>query len=216
MDRNRSSLAAILGRAPVVPVIVLDDADAAVPLARALVAGGLPVLEVTLRTPVARECVRRIRAEVPEAVVGVGTVLTPEQLREAEADGAAFAVSPGATQRLLDAADESAVPLLPGVATVSEAMAAAERGHAFLKFFPAEAAGGTAALRAFASPLPHLRFCPTGGIGADKAAEYLRLPNVVCVGGSWLTPAAAVKAGDWDTIRRAARAAAALREGAPS
>ncbi|PWC52460.1 bifunctional 4-hydroxy-2-oxoglutarate aldolase/2-dehydro-3-deoxy-phosphogluconate aldolase [Azospirillum sp. TSO22-1] len=213
MRSERASLAAVLGRAPVIPVLVVDDAAVAVPLARALVAGGLPVLEVTLRTPAAREAVRRIRAEVPEAVVGVGTVLTPEQLREAEADGAAFAVSPGATPRLLDAAVDTAVPLLPGVATVGEAMAAAERGYAFLKFFPAEAAGGVAALRAMASPLPHLRFCPTGGIGPDKAAEYLRLPNVVCVGGSWLTPPAALKAGDWEAIRVAAGRAAALRYG---
>ncbi|WP_431856985.1 bifunctional 4-hydroxy-2-oxoglutarate aldolase/2-dehydro-3-deoxy-phosphogluconate aldolase [Azospirillum sp.] len=213
MRPQPASLAAILGRAPVIPVLVLDDAAVAVPLARALVAGGLPVLEVTLRTPAAREAVRRIRAEVPEAVVGVGTVLTPEQLREAEEDGAAFAVSPGATPRLLDAVADCAVPLLPGVATVSEAMAAAERGHAVLKFFPAEAAGGVAALRAMASPLPHLRFCPTGGIGPDKAAEYLRLPNVVCVGGSWLTPPAALKAGDWEAVRLAAGRAAALRHG---
>lgn len=214
MRSEPSSLAVLLGRAPVIPVLVLDDPATAVPLARALAAGGLPVLEVTLRTPAARESVRRIRAEVPEAVVGVGTVLTAGQLREAEEDGAAFAVSPGATDRLLDAAADSAVPLLPGVATVSEAMAASERGCSLLKFFPAEAAGGIAALRAMASPLPHLRFCPTGGIGPDNAAGYLALPNVLCVGGSWLAPAALLRAGDWGAIRALAERAAALRPGA--
>jgi 2-dehydro-3-deoxyphosphogluconate aldolase/(4S)-4-hydroxy-2-oxoglutarate aldolase len=211
MSPQKKDVVAVLRGVPVIPVLIFDDVAAAVPTARALVAGGLPVLEITLRTPVARDCVRRIIAEVPDATVGVGTVLTPEQLRQSEEDGVAFAVSPGATARLLDAADDSAVPLLPGIATVSEAMTLAERGYDMLKFFPAEAIGGVNALRSFASPLPGLRFCPTGGITLAKAPDYLRLPNVVCVGGSWLAPSDAVKKGDWAAIQALAAEASGLK-----
>ena len=211
MSAQKKDVVAVLRGVPVIPVLIFDDVETAVPTAKALVAGGLPVLEVTLRTPVARECVRRILAEVPDATVGVGTVLTPQQLKEAEADGVAFAVSPGATPRILDAADDSAVPLLPGVATVSEAMTLGERGYGMLKFFPAEANGGAPALRSYASPLPHLRFCPTGGVTLANAPSYLKLPNVVCVGGSWLTPADALKKGDWAAIQKLAEEASALK-----
>lgn len=200
----------LLRRAPVVPVVVLDDALAAVPLARALVEGGLPVIEVTLRTPAATEAVRRIAAEVPGAVVGTGTVRTPDDVRRSAEAGARFLVGPGTTPRLLDAMEDSGLDLLPGTATISEMLAVAERGHTACKFFPAEAAGGRPFLKAVAGPLPELRFCPTGGITADAAPEYLALPNVACVGGSWLTPPDLVAAGDWDRIRSLAAAAAAL------
>ncbi|GAA1380276.1 bifunctional 4-hydroxy-2-oxoglutarate aldolase/2-dehydro-3-deoxy-phosphogluconate aldolase [Pseudonocardia kongjuensis] len=200
----------LLELAPVVPVVVLDDAGAAVPLARALVDGGLPVIEVTLRTPAAAEAVRRIAAEVPDAVVGTGTVRTPADVRLSVDAGARFLVSPGATPRLLDAMEDSGLDLLPGTSTISEMLAVAERGLTAMKFFPAEAAGGRPFLSAVAGPLPDLRFCPTGGITADSAPGYLALPNVACVGGSWLTPPDLVAAGDWDRIRSLAAAAAAL------
>ncbi|MEU6699752.1 bifunctional 4-hydroxy-2-oxoglutarate aldolase/2-dehydro-3-deoxy-phosphogluconate aldolase [Pseudonocardia sp. NPDC046786] len=200
----------LLELAPVVPVVVLDDAGAAVPLARALVDGGLPVIEVTLRTPAAAEAVRRIAAEVPDAVVGTGTVRTPADVRLSVDAGARFLVSPGATPRLLDAMEDSGLDLLPGTSTISEMLAVAERGLTAMKFFPAEAAGGRPFLSAVAGPLPDLRFCPTGGISVDSAPDYLALPNVSCVGGSWITPADLVAAGDWDRIRSLAAAAAAL------
>ncbi|MER5671669.1 bifunctional 4-hydroxy-2-oxoglutarate aldolase/2-dehydro-3-deoxy-phosphogluconate aldolase [Pseudonocardia alni] len=200
----------LLEQAPVVPVVVLHDAATAVPLARALVDGGLPVIEVTLRTPAALEAVRRIAAEVPDAVVGTGTVRTPDDVRASVDAGARFLVSPGATPRLLDAMEDSGLDFLPGTATISEMMAVAERGHTACKFFPAEAAGGRPFLKSVAGPLPDLRFCPTGGITVDSAPGYLALPNVSCVGGSWLTPADAVAAGDVDRIRGLAAAAAAL------
>lgn len=209
-----AALQGLLAQTPVVPVLILEDAEAAVPLARALVRGGIRVLEVTLRTPSALEAIARIRAEVPEAVAGAGTVLTPEQLHQVAEAGAAFAVSPGATARLLDAAETVPVPLLPGAATASEAMALAERGYRLLKFFPAEPAGGPAYLKALASPLPALRFCPTGGIDRAKAEHYLALPNVVCVGGSWLAPPDRIAAGDWAAVEALARDAAALRRAA--
>jgi 2-dehydro-3-deoxyphosphogluconate aldolase/(4S)-4-hydroxy-2-oxoglutarate aldolase len=197
----------------VIPVLTISDVSQAVPLARALVAGGLTVLEITLRTPAALVAVQRIADEVPQAVVGAGTILSADQGREAIAAGATFLVSPGSSPRLLDAADTLAVPLLPGVATASEAMAALERGYRFVKFFPAEVAGGIAALKALAAPLAALRFCPTGGVGADNLEAYLALPNVVCVGGSWVAPAHLVKAGDWAGIAALAQSANAPAKG---
>ncbi|MBP1474859.1 bifunctional 4-hydroxy-2-oxoglutarate aldolase/2-dehydro-3-deoxy-phosphogluconate aldolase [Frateuria sp. MAH-13] len=197
-------------RAPVIPVVVIEDARAAVPMARALVAGGVPAIEVTLRTAAALEAVRAIAAEVEGAVVGVGTVLSEADLRAAYEAGARFAVSPGATSRLLDAASDIPLPLLPGAATASEAMALLERGYRYLKFFPAVPAGGAKLLAAWAGPLPQLRFCPTGGISAATAGDFLALPNVLCVGGSWLTPADKLAAGDWAGIEALARAAARL------
>ncbi len=208
---QQRGLAAILARAPVVPVVIVDDLTDAVPLARALVQGGLPAIEVTLRTPVALDAVRAIAAEVPEAIVGVGTVLEPAQLGAAERAGARFAVSPGHTPRLLDAAAHSELPLLPGIATASEAIALIERGYTLAKFFPAEPAGGQKYLAALASPLPQLRFCPTGGITPESAPRYLALPNVVCVGGSWMISRAHLAAKDWVAIANASRAAAELR-----
>jgi len=202
--------ASVLDLAPVVPVVVLDDAADAVPLARALVAGGLPAIEVTLRTPVALEAIRAIAGAVPDAVVGAGTVITPEQVRESVAAGARFLVSPGWTDVLLEAMRASGVQFLPGVSTTSEVVALLERGVREMKFFPAQAAGGTAYLKSLAGPLPQARFCPTGGIGAANAPEYLGLPNVGCVGGTWMIPADAVAAGDWGRIEALAREAAGL------
>ncbi|MFJ4325088.1 bifunctional 4-hydroxy-2-oxoglutarate aldolase/2-dehydro-3-deoxy-phosphogluconate aldolase [Streptomyces tricolor] len=202
--------ASVLDLAPVVPVVVLADAADAVPLARALVAGGLPAIEVTLRTPAALDAIRAIADEVPQAVVGAGTVLTPEQVAACTAAGAQFLVSPGWTETLLAAMRGSGVPFLPGVSTTSEVVALLERGVREMKFFPAQAAGGTAYLKSLAGPLPQARFCPTGGIGPTTAPEYLALPNVGCVGGSWMVPAEAVAAGDWARIEELARAAAGL------
>jgi 2-dehydro-3-deoxyphosphogluconate aldolase/(4S)-4-hydroxy-2-oxoglutarate aldolase len=193
-------------------VVVVSDAADAVPLARALVAGGLPAIEVTLRTPGALDAIRAIACEVPEAVVGAGTVLTPEQAGACVATGARFLVSPGWTDTLLEAMRGSGVPFLPGVSTTSEVVALLERGVREMKFFPAQAAGGTAYLRSLAGPLPQARFCPTGGIGPQTAPEYLSLPNVGCVGGSWMVPADAVAAGDWARIEELARGAAGLRD----
>ncbi|MEU6431951.1 bifunctional 4-hydroxy-2-oxoglutarate aldolase/2-dehydro-3-deoxy-phosphogluconate aldolase [Microbispora sp. NPDC046973] len=201
----------LLDLAPVVPVVVLDDAESAVPLARALVAGGLPVIEVTLRTPVALDAIRRIAAEVPEAVVGAGTVRSPEDVEAATGAGARFLVSPGTTPGLLAAMLASGVPFLPGVATATEAMTLAERGVRELKFFPAEPAGGVAYLKSLSGPLPDVRFCPTGGITPSNAPAYLALPNVGCVGGSWLTPRSLVTSGDFARIEKLASEAAALR-----
>jgi 2-dehydro-3-deoxyphosphogluconate aldolase/(4S)-4-hydroxy-2-oxoglutarate aldolase len=196
---------------PVVPVVVLEDPELAVPLARALVAGGLPVIELTLRTPAALEAIKRIAAEVPEAVVGAGTVTTSDQAQAAVGAGAGFLVSPGCTDRLRGAMTDSGLPFLPGVATASEALALLELGITAMKFFPAKAAGGAAYLRALGAPLPAARFCPTGGITPETAADYLALPNVGCVGGSWLTPSDLVRAGEWDRVEQLAREAAALR-----
>ncbi|GLW64118.1 ketohydroxyglutarate aldolase [Actinomadura rubrobrunea] len=197
--------------APVVPVVVLDDADAAVPLARALVEGGLPAIEVTLRTPAALSAIERIAAEVPDAVVGAGTVVRPEDAARAAEAGARFLVSPGCTDRLREAMAATGLAFLPGVSTASEAMALLEHGVTAMKFFPAESAGGPAYLKSLGGPLPQVRFCPTGGISADNASRYLALPNVGCVGGSWITPKDAVRGGDWDRIRELAAKAAALR-----
>lgn len=206
----QDGLAAILEMAPVIPVVIIDDLAHAVPLARALVAGGLPVIEITLRTALGLEAIRAIAAEVPEAVVGVGTVLTPAHYAASAKAGARFAVSPGTTTSLLDAAADFGVAPLPGVATASEAMGLIERGYTFAKFFPAEPAGGAAFLSAIASPLPQLTFCPTGGITLESAPRYLKLPNVICVGGSWMVGRAMINAANWAAITEAAAQAAGL------
>ena len=205
-----SDLQALLAGTPVVPVLVIDSVATALPLARALVDGGLGTREITLRTPAALDVIRALAAEVEGAVVGAGTVLTAGQYQDAERAGARFVVSPGATDELLAAAAASAVPFLPGAATASEVMRLLERGYRCLKVFPAEPAGGVAYLEALASPLPDARFCPTGGIDAGKAHAYLSLPNVLCVGGSWVAPKDALATGDWPRITALARAAAAL------
>ncbi|MFL9653336.1 bifunctional 4-hydroxy-2-oxoglutarate aldolase/2-dehydro-3-deoxy-phosphogluconate aldolase [Streptomyces sp. PB17] len=211
-----SPAASVLDLAPVVPVVVVDDLADAVPLARALVAGGLPAIEVTLRTPVALDAIRAIAGEVPGAVVGAGTVVTAAQVREVVSAGARFLVSPGWTDALLEAMRASGVPFLPGVSTTSEVVALLERGVREMKFFPAEAAGGTAYLKALAAPLPQARFCPTGGISPASAPEYLALPNVGCVGGSWILPKDAVAGRDWGRVEALAREAAALSAGGTS
>lgn len=198
---------------PVMPVIVVRDPDTAVDLARSLVAGGIRTLEITLRSAAALEAITAIQNQVPDAVVGVGTVRTPQQLDAALRAGARFAISPGLTEELAGAARASGIPFLPGVATASEAMRAAELGFLVQKLFPAEAVGGAALLRAWHGPLPDLIFCPTGGIHAGNAAQYLALPNVGCIGGSWLTPAAAIEARQWDAITTLAREACALAAG---
>ena len=202
---------AIAALAPVIPVLTIERQADAVPLARALARGGLRVLEVTLRTGIALEAVRAIAGEVADAVVGAGTVLNARQLDQARQAGARFVVSPGCTSALAMAAASSGVPFLPGVQTVSEAMTLAERGFGLLKYFPAEASGGLAWLKAVAAPLAGIRFCPTGGIGQESAPAYLKLANVACVGGSWMVPAAALAAQDWSRIERLAAAAAALK-----
>jgi 2-dehydro-3-deoxyphosphogluconate aldolase / (4S)-4-hydroxy-2-oxoglutarate aldolase len=200
----------ILRSAPVLPVVVIEDPAKAVPLARALVAGGIRAIEITLRTAKALEAVRAIAAEVPDAIPGVGTVLTAADLDAAAAAGARFAVSPGATQALFDAAWAQALPYLPAVATASELMAALEAGFTTCKFFPAAQAGGPEAVKALGGPFPQARFCPTGGIGLTTAPAYLALGNVLCVGGSWIAPRGAIDAGDFASIERLAREAAAL------
>ena len=197
--------------APVVPVLTIGRTVDAVPLARALVKGGLPVLEITLRTATALEALKAIAAEVPGVIVGAGTVLKPGQFDQIREAGARFAVSPGCTPALVTAARAAGLPFLPGIQTVSEAMVLAEQGFGLMKFFPADAAGGLAWLKAIAAPLAGLRFCPTGGIGADTAPAYLSLANVACVGGSWVAPSEAVEAGDWTRIERLAAAAAQLK-----
>lgn len=202
----------IAGLAPIIPVLVIDDLAHARPLAEALVAGGLPALEVTLRTPCALDAIRAMAA-VPGGVVGAGTLLTPEDVRAAKAAGARFGVSPGATPRLLAACADEGLPLLPGAATASEVMALYELGYDMLKFFPAEAAGGAPALKAIGAPIPQVSFCPTGGVTPQNAPAYLSLPNVICAGGSWVAPKSACAAGDWAAIEALARAAAGLRAG---
>ena len=195
--------------APIVPVLVVHDVAHARPLAEALVAGGLPALEVTLRTPVALDVIAEM-AKVEGGVVGAGTLLTPADVKATKAAGAKFGVSPGATGTLLSAAEEEGLAMLPGAATSSEAMALLERGYSMLKFFPAEASGGAPALKSFASPLPQISFCPTGGVSSSNASDYLSLPNVVCAGGSWVAPTDLVQAGDWAGIEELARAASQL------
>lgn len=197
--------------APVVPVIVVEDLAQATPLARALVAGGLPALEVTLRTSCALDAIRAM-SEVPGGVVGAGTLLTPADVKAAKAAGAAFGVSPGATKRLLDACAEHDLPLLPGAATASEIMALLEKGYTVQKFFPAEQAGGAAYLKSIGSPIPQVKFCPTGGISLKNARDYLGLSNILCVGGSWVCPKDKLVSGDWAGIETLAREAAGIRE----
>jgi 2-dehydro-3-deoxyphosphogluconate aldolase/(4S)-4-hydroxy-2-oxoglutarate aldolase len=204
---RRKALEDILRAAPLVPVITIERTEDGVPLARALVAGGLRALEITLRTLAAPAAARAIADAVPEAIVGIGTVMSPQDLKTARGLGARFAVSPGAMPELLDAAAGSDLPLVPGVQTPSEVMAALARGFDVVKFFPAIAAGGIAALKALAGPFPQVRFCPTGGIGAENFLEWLKLPNVASVGGSWLAPAADIRAADWPAITARARRA---------
>lgn len=210
MADKTQALISILKLQPLVPVLVIKDLAHAVPLARALVAGGLKAIEITLRTPVALRAIRAVADEVEGAVPGAGTVLNAAQYHQAVEAGSQFIVSPGTTQELLDVARKSPVPLLPGAATASEVMALREEGYGVLKFFPAEQAGGAAYLRSLSSPLAGTMFCPTGGITPDNARDYLSLTNVVCVGGSWVAPTALVEAGDWEGITRLAREACQL------
>ena len=205
-SRNKK-LADLLRHGPIVPVITLERVEDAVPLARALVAGGLRLLEITLRTPAAADSAAAIIQEVPEAVVGIGTVLTPSDLERARKLGARYALSPGATPDLLEAASESEMPFIPGIATASELMAALAHGFQTVKFFPAVAAGGIPALKALAGPFPQARFCPTGGIDEKNARDWLALSNVVAVGGSWVCPTSDIRAQAWDEITSKARRA---------
>lgn len=204
----------IMRASPVIPVIAIDDINHAVPLARALVAGGIRVLEVTLRTVHGLPAIRAIVEQVPEAIVGVGTLTQPSEFAEARAAGAVFGVSPGLTPALIEAARSSGLPLLPGVMSPSEVMAAREAGFHQLKLFPAVPAGGVGMLNAIAGPLPDVTFCPTGGISQETAPQFLACKNVACVGGSWLTPKNALQAGDWAQITALAAAASQLRTGA--
>ncbi len=201
----------LLDRVPVVPVVVLHDAAHAVPVARALVAGGLPVIELTLRTPAALDAIEAIATEVPEILVGAGTIVAPRQAKDAQSAGAQFLVSPGTTEQLAVAMRDTGLPHLPGAATVSEVMRLLELGYEEMKFFPAEASGGVDFLKSIGAPVPQARFCPTGGITAATASSYLALPNVGCVGGSWLTPADAVLDGDWARITQLASEATYLQ-----
>lgn len=200
-----AELDSICLKAEVIPVLAIQRIEDAVPLARALFEGGLSVLEVTLRTDCALEAIRRIKEALPQVSIGVGTVLAPAQYRQAEEVGADFIVTPGTTEALFRYGITGTLPMLPGVATVSELMTGWQYGYRRFKFFPAEACGGVKALKAFAGPLPEARFCPTGGINLDNAGEYLALKNVMCVGGSWLTPGSLIHAKDWNGIRQLAR-----------
>jgi 2-dehydro-3-deoxyphosphogluconate aldolase/(4S)-4-hydroxy-2-oxoglutarate aldolase len=211
MPNQNPCIKPLMALGPVIPVMVIDRTEDAIPLAQALVAGGVKVLEITLRTPNALAVISAIARHVPDAVLAAGTVTTPEQWDEAARAGARFAVSPGLTPRMLDAAASAPIPLLPGVATASELMTAMDAGFECFKFFPAQQAGGVAMLKALGGPFAQALFCPTGGISVDTAPDYLALPNVACVGGSWLAPAATVQAGDWATITTLAQAASALR-----
>ncbi|MGJ8571544.1 MAG: 2-dehydro-3-deoxy-phosphogluconate aldolase [Hoeflea sp.] len=210
MGDKTQALISILKMQPVVPVLVIKDLAHAVPLARALVAGGLRAIEITMRTPVALQAIRAVADEVEGAVPGAGTVLNAVQFHQAVDAGSQFVVSPGTTIELLDVARKSPVPLLPGAATPSEVMSLREEGYKVLKFFPAEQAGGAAYLKSLASPLAGMQFCPTGGVTPDNARDYLSLPNVICVGGSWVAPNALVEAGDWEGITRLATEASRL------
>jgi 2-dehydro-3-deoxyphosphogluconate aldolase / (4S)-4-hydroxy-2-oxoglutarate aldolase len=211
MGDKTEKLLSTLKLQPVVPVLIIEDAKTAVPLARALVAGGLKAIEITLRTEAALEAVRLVAQEVEGAVVGAGTILNAAHYAAAVEAGSQFIVSPGTTQELLDVARQSDIPLLPGAATASEVMALREEGYKVLKFFPAEQAGGAANLKALSSPLAGTLFCPTGGISLKNAMDYLSLPNVVCVGGSWVAPKELVAAGDWSGITKLASEASALK-----
>lgn len=200
----------ILALAPVIPVLAFDDVDEAVATSRALVAGGLPIIEITLRTPAALKCIAAVAKQVEGAVVGAGTVLTAAMMQDCAEVGAQFLVSPGATNNLLDGMKKIDIPLLPGVSTPSEAMGLYAEGLEVLKFFPAEQSGGAAFMKALAPVLPHISFCPTGGINAENAVDYLKLPNVLCVGGSWVAPKNHVASGEWDAISAVAAEAAKL------
>lgn len=195
----------VCAKVPMVPVLTIEAADDAVPLAKALIAGGLPVLEITLRTSVALRAIEAISAACPDAIVGAGTLRTAADVKSCIDAGTRFGVSPGAPAGLMDAVDAASFPFLPGCATATEAMSLADRGYAVMKFFPAEAAGGVSLLRSLAAPLPDIRFCPTGGISLENAAAYLALPNVVTVGGSWVTPANLLKSRDWAAIEQVTR-----------
>ena len=206
---HKDMIAKVCNSAPVIPVLTIDRVEDAQPLARALVTGGLPALEITLRTAAAMEAIAAV-AEVEGAMAGVGTLLTTAQIRDAKLAGATFGVSPGATKTLIEAARDYDLPLLPGAATATEAMRLLEQGFVFQKFFPAEAIGGAPALGSMAGPLPQITFCPTGGVTPENAKTYLTLPNTRCVGGSWIAPKALIDAGDWDQITQIARRAADL------
>ena len=209
--RHSELVDAVFGLAPVIPVLAIDRIEDALPLCRALVDNGLPVLEITLRTACALDAIALVARELPHACVGAGTVLSATDLANVSDAGARFAISPGATDALFDAAKASRTPLIPGIATASELMRGMEHGWRRFKFFPAESSGGIGALKGFGGPLPMARFCPTGGIDAAKAPAYLALPNVACVGGSWMVPADAVKASDWARIGALASEAASLK-----
>lgn len=210
MKSKNERIRSILSLAPVVPVLAFNDVDEAVATSRALVAGGLPIIEITLRTPAALKCISAVARNVEGAVVGAGTVLNSDLMIDSVEAGAQFLVSPGATQNLLDGMKKIDVPLLPGVATPSEAMGLYSEGFEFMKFFPAEQSGGAAFLKALAPVLPQISFCPTGGINPDNAGDYLKLANVVCVGGSWVAPAAKIASKDWDAITELASHATTL------
>jgi len=210
MKNKNERIAEVVGLAPVIPVLQFNDPEVAVQTSRALVAGGLPVIEITLRTPQALACIAAVAKKVEGAVVGAGTVMTPAMMSDCVEIGCQFLVSPGATQDLIDANHKVDIPLLPGVATPSEAMGLMAEGYEFLKFFPAEQAGGSNYLKALAPVLQGLKFCPTGGLTAEKAPQYLALDNVVCVGGSWVAPKDKIAAGDWDGISQLAATASAL------
>lgn len=201
------SPAEIFAAGPVVPVLVIHDVEKAVPLARALMAGGINVLEVTLRTPAALDVIKRIADEVPEALIGAGTVTNAQQLKAVAEAGAKFAISPGMTADLLKAGMDSDIPLIPGISSTSDLMKGKDAGYTHMKFFPAEASGGVKAIKSISGPFPDVVFCPTGGIGPDNYNDYLALGNVVCVGGSWVAPDDAINAGDWDAITQLAKSA---------
>ena len=199
----------VMNAGPVIPVIVIDDVEKAVPMARALLSSGIKVLEITLRSDAAVEAIGRISEDVPEAIVGAGTVTSPEDLKAVTEAGSLFAISPGLTPRLLDAANRGSIPLIPGISTASELMLGMEEGYTEFKFFPAGAAGGLKMLKSIGGPFPQVTFCPTGGVSLNNMNEYLSMKNVACVGGSWLVPAEAIDSGDWDRITSLAKEALA-------
>lgn len=211
MSQKIDLLKPVLTGQPVIPVLLIDKVEHAVPLARALAKGGLPAIEITLRTAAALQAIKAVANEVPEAIVGAGTILDAKNYQDAVAAGSRFIVSPGVTRNILDAANDSAVPLLPAAITPGEMLSLRDEGYRYLKFFPAEQSGGAAFLKAMSSPLADLSFCPTGGISLANANNYLSLPNVICVGGSWVAPANLVEAGDWDAITKLASDACKLK-----
>ncbi|MDR2309691.1 MAG: 2-dehydro-3-deoxy-phosphogluconate aldolase [Brucellaceae bacterium] len=211
MSQKTEKLIPVMTGQTVIPVLLIDKAQDAVPLARALAKGGLPAIEITLRTTAALDAIRAVAEEVPEAIVGAGTILNASHYEQAVRAGSQFIVSPGVTDAILDAADQSTIPLLPGCATASEVMSLRERGYTHVKFFPAEQAGGAPYLKALSSPLAGTFFCPTGGISISNAMSYLQLPNVLCIGGSWIAPKELVNDGKWDEITTLAAAASALK-----